>query len=181
MTDLTNTTSSSHQPTPRLSSDTAGVSTAERLLAEVRSEIGRADTKASVLIGALGACAGVVLSTYWSAMQATGLSRTLGVAGGLTWALALGFLLVATAPRYRTSQWRAGSPLTYFLDIRRAAESGVLADALRTTQEDQLPGLVIALRNTSNIVAAKHRWIRTGLVCFLLGALVLGGGMLAAG
>lgn len=72
--------------------------TAERLLAEVRAEISRADTKASVLIGALGACAGVVLSTYWSTMPTTGPSRPLGVAGGLTWALALGFLLVSTAP-----------------------------------------------------------------------------------
>lgn len=180
MTDLSNTTSTSHRPTPLLSSDTAGVQTAERLLAEVRAEISRADTKASVLIGALGACAGVVLSTYWSTMPTTGPSRPLGVAGGLTWALALGFLLVSTAPRYRASQWRAGRPLTYFLDIRRAAESGVLADALRSTQEDQLPGLVIALGNTSGIAAAKHRWIRTGLVCFLVGAMVLGGGMLAA-
>ncbi|MFE7566990.1 Pycsar system effector family protein [Streptomyces sp. NPDC057539] len=180
MTDSTNTTSSSHQPTPRLISDPAEVNAAERLLAEVRAEIGRADTKASVLIGALGACAGVVLTTYWSKMPTTGFSRTLGVASGLTWALALGFLLFATAPRYRMSQWRTGSPLTYFLDIRRAAGSGVLADALRTTQENQLSGLVIALRNTSDIVAAKHRWIRTGLVCFLLGALALGGSMLAA-
>ncbi|MFJ5261633.1 Pycsar system effector family protein [Streptomyces sp. NPDC088387] len=177
---VTSTTSSSHGPAPTLNSDHAGVYAAERLLAEVRTEIGRADTKASVLIGALGVCAGVVLSTYWSRMPATGFSRTLGAASALTWALALGFLLFATAPRYRASQWRAGSPLTYFLDIRRAADSGVLADALRTTEEEQMSGLVIALRNTSDIVAAKHRWIRTGLVCFLLGTIALGGSVLAA-
>lgn len=180
MTDITSTTSSSHEPTPRLISDPAGVHAAERLLAEVRAEIGRADTKASVLIGALGVCAGVVLSTYWSRMPATGFSRPLGVASGLTWALALGFLLFATAPRYRASQWRTGSPLTYFLDIRRAAGSGVLTDALRTTEEEQMSGLVIALHNTSDIIAAKHRWIRTGLVCFLLGTIALGGSVLAA-
>ncbi|MER5494006.1 Pycsar system effector family protein [Streptomyces sp. NPDC002454] len=158
----------------------AGAQTAERLLSEVRAEIGRADTKASVLIGALGMCAGVVLTTYWSHVPVSGLSRFMGMAALLTWACALGFLLFATAPRYRASRWSSGTPLTYFLDIRRAAGSGVLADALRTTEREPLAGLVIALRDTSDIAAAKHRWIRTGLVCFLVGAVALAGSALAA-
>ncbi|MFF8830770.1 Pycsar system effector family protein [Streptomyces sp. NPDC015131] len=157
-----------------------GTQAAERLLAEVRTEIGRADTKASVLVGALGACAGVVLGAYWGRMPATGVSRFAGVAGALAWALALGCLLFATAPRYRASRWREGSPLTYFLDVRRAASSGVLADALRSTEEQQLAGLATALRNTSEIAAAKHRWIRAGLGCFVLGAVALGVSALTA-
>ncbi|MFE2265453.1 Pycsar system effector family protein [Streptomyces griseosporeus] len=155
------------------------MSAAERLLAEQRAEIGRADTKASVLIGALGACTGAVLSSYWGRMPTTGFSRSMGLTAALAWSLALGFLLFAMAPRYRASQWQAGRPLTYFLDIRRAAGTGVLTDALRTTEEEALTGLVTALRNTSDIVAAKHRWIRAGLLCFLLGAVALGGGALA--
>ncbi|MEU8962178.1 Pycsar system effector family protein [Streptomyces sp. NPDC048491] len=168
------------EPGPRIDSDSTGVHTAERLLAEVRSEIGRADTKASVLIGALGMYAGVVLTAYWSRMPASGYCRTLAVISALTWALSLGFLLFATAPRYRASQWQAGIPLTYFLDIRRASNAGSLTDALRTTEEHQMSALTVALRNTSDIVAAKHRWIRTGLVCFLLGTIALGGSLLAA-
>lgn len=155
-----------------------GVDTAERLLAELRAEIGRADTKASVLIGALGVCAGIVLSGRWSAIPPGGPGRLLGLAGGLAWVLALGFLLFATAPRYRPSRWRSGRPLTYFLDIRRAATSGLLADALRGTAEHPLAGLLIALKDTSDIVAAKHRCIRAGLACFVLGAATLLGSTL---
>ncbi|WP_447038112.1 Pycsar system effector family protein [Streptomyces sp. DSM 118878] len=180
MTDVTNTTSSFRAAAPGPASCPAGARAAERLLNEVRAEIGRADTKASVLIGALSACSGVTLSTYLSRMPATDLSRFMGTTTALTWALSLGFLLFATAPRYRPSQWRTGGPLTYFLDIRRAADAEALTDALRSTEEDHLGSLVIALRNTSDIVAAKHRWIRTGLACFLCGAIALGGSALTA-
>lgn len=163
------------------SASPTGVDTAERLLTELRAEIGRADTKASVLIGALGVCAGVVLSSRWSTIPPDGPGRFLGLAGGLAWILALGFLLFATAPRYRPSRWRPGHPLTYFLDIHRAAASGLLADALRGTEENPLAGLLIALKDTSDIVAAKHGCIRAGLACFVLGAATLLGSALAGG
>ncbi|MEV8016914.1 Pycsar system effector family protein [Streptomyces sp. NPDC086554] len=179
MTDTTPTTTSLGR-TPFPPSETAGgIRTAEQLLADLRAEISRADTKASVLIGAVGVCAGAVVSRFWDALPADGAGHFLGVAGGMTWALAFGFLLFATAPRYRASRWRAGRPLTYFLDIRLAASSGLLTEALHGTEEDRLTGLVIALGDTSHIVAAKHRWIRVGLACFLLGTLALGGSALA--
>lgn len=158
-----------------------GVDTAERLLSELRAEIGRADTKASVVIGALGVCAGVVLSRRGSTIPPDGPGQYLGLAGGLTWIVALGFLLFSLAPRYRPSQWRSGLPLTYFLDIRRAATSGLLADGVRCTEENRLVGLLVALKDTSHIVAAKHSCIRAGLACFALGAATLLGSSLAGG
>ncbi|MFE9395178.1 Pycsar system effector family protein [Streptomyces flavidovirens] len=191
MTDVTGTASPSPAGPPAgaptllaAPQDTKGVRTAERLLAELRVEIGRADTKASVLIGAIGVCAGALLSGAREVTPAGGPGWTLGGlggVGGLAWALAVGFLLFATAPRYRASRWRTGLPLTYFLDIRRAARSGALPDALRGTEDDELAGLVIALGDASGIVAAKHRWIRVGLGCFALGAGVLVAAVLAGG
>ncbi|MFI0154174.1 Pycsar system effector family protein [Streptomyces lydicus] len=180
MTDRTGSTpaAAAHPCAPH---EAAGVRTAERLLTELRAEIGRADTKASVLIGAIGVCAGALLTGGWGTALAAGAGRVLSAAGGLAWALAVGFLLFATAPRYRASRWRTGRPLTYFLDIRLAARTGMLADALRGADEDPLAGLVIALGDASGIVAAKHRWIRVGLGCFATGAVALVAGLLAGG
>ncbi|MYX20929.1 hypothetical protein GTY77_12790 [Streptomyces sp. SID8380] len=160
--------------------DERAIRTAERLLDEVRAEIGRADTKASVLIGALGACAGLVLGSYWDRAPDSGAGLVLSVTGAVAWAAALGFLLFATVPRYRhrSGGRRAGAPLTYFLDIREAGRGGSLVEALRATERDRLLGLAIALRDTSEIATAKHRWIATGLGCFVAGGLVLGAGAL---
>ncbi|MCB5911594.1 Pycsar system effector family protein [Streptomyces pinistramenti] len=181
---MTDVTGSSPAPSPAAARSTPheaqGVQTAERLLAEVRNEIGRADSKASVLIAAIGVCAGAVLSGRWEAALTVGAGRVFGGAGSLAWVAAVGFLLFATFPRYRSSRWRTGRPVTYFLDIRLAARTGMLADALRGTEEDQMAGLVTALDDASGIVAAKHRWIRTGLSCFALGAVALVLGVLVS-
>ncbi|MFG2226056.1 Pycsar system effector family protein [Streptomyces sp. NPDC048644] len=157
-----------------------GVQTAERLLAEVRNEIGRADSKASVLIAAIGVCAGAVVSGQWEAALLVGAGRVFGGVGSLAWVAAVGFLLFATFPRYRSSRWRTGLPVTYFLDVRLAARTGMLADALRGAEDDQLAGLVTALGDASGIAAAKHRWIRMGLSCFALGAVALVLGVLVS-
>ncbi|MEU6488171.1 Pycsar system effector family protein [Streptomyces sp. NPDC046887] len=155
-----------------------GVRAGEQLLAELRAEIGRADTKASVLVGALGLCAATALGG-WAALPVAGPGRWLVLAGGAAWALALGCLLFATAPRYRASRWRTGAPMTYFLDVRRAAGVGALAVGLRDAERDRLSAVVIALDDTSAIVAAKHRWIRVGLGCFVLGGAALATAFLA--
>ena len=162
----------SAQGTPSTHNDSS-IQAAERLLADMRAEIGRADTKASVLIGAIGVSGGTVLGRTGSTTGADTVALGLGWGGFLAWSLALGFLIFATAPRYRRSTWEPGRPLSYFLDVRRAARSGRLPDALRLTEEDRLTGLVTSLDATSTIVAAKHRWIRAGSVCFALGAIPL--------
>ncbi|MFE9772383.1 Pycsar system effector family protein [Streptomyces sp. NPDC005931] len=149
----------------------------ERLLTDQRAEIARADSKAAVLVAALGMTAGV----YSGLLAGRGWTpETLSAQGALTWwagvlslVLSLLALLLAVLPRYRTGSWTQGQPLTYFGDIQRAASTGHLDTALAATEADPVTGLVAALTDTSRIAWRKHQWIRTGLIAFCAGTLLL--------
>lgn len=154
-----------------------GTRVAERLLADLRAEIIHADGKASVLVAALGMTAGVfsglLAGRGWTPDALSG-------AGVVTWwtgcgslALSLFALLLAVLPRYRVGAWRPGQPLSYFGDIQQAVRSGQLVNALTETEHDPAAGLTAALTETSRIAAAKHQWIRTGLIAFCAGTLLL--------
>ncbi|SCD33846.1 Pycsar system effector family protein [Streptomyces sp. PpalLS-921] len=148
-----------------------------RLLSELRSETARADSKASLLLGAMSMTVsllgGLLAARGWSL---SGLSAPASV---LLWvamaalAGALGCLLLAVLPRYGTSRWSPGRPLTYFDDIRRAAEGGRLAEALAVTEAHQADGVLEALAQNSRIVGSKHRWIRAGLAAYCAGVVLL--------
>ncbi|MFF1273709.1 Pycsar system effector family protein [Streptomyces marokkonensis] len=149
----------------------------ERLLADLRTEIARADSKAAVLVAALGITAGVfsglLAGRNWS-------PDTLSAAGAAVWwagtsalALSLFALLLAVLPRYRSGTWVQGQPLSYFGDIQRAVRAGRLDTALADTEADPVAGLTAALTETSRIAWRKHQWIRTGLIAFCTGTLLL--------
>ncbi|MEU2222039.1 Pycsar system effector family protein [Streptomyces sp. NPDC018347] len=162
---------------PAARSATGAQHTAERLLAELRDEIARADTKASVLVAALGMTAGLfsglVAGRNWSPGRLSGFGTGLWWTGAAGLALSLLALLLAVLPRYRTGTWAAGRPLCYFGDIHQAVREGRLAEALADTERDPAAGLLAALAANSRIAASKHRWIRTGLIAFCAGALLL--------
>ncbi|MFF7766633.1 Pycsar system effector family protein [Streptomyces massasporeus] len=163
-------------------SDDPEVRAGTQLLSELRNEIARADAKATVLVGALGISAGVLAALLtnrrWSPDQLPGLAALLWWAGTASLAVALFALLLAVLPRYRRSRWTPGRPLTYFGDIRRAAQAGRLAAALAETGRDPGPGLRAALAETSGIAARKHFWIRAGLFSFGCAVVLLPGSML---
>ncbi|TXC94543.1 Pycsar system effector family protein [Streptomyces sp. ISID311] len=159
-----------------------GTSAGLRLLGDLRGEIGRADSKASVLVGVLGLSAGllggVLAARHWrpSALPAAAsLAWWLGIAALV---VSLAALLLAVLPRYRTSHWQPGQPVTYFGDIQRAVEHDELARALADTERDPVAALIDALTENSRIVSSKHRWIRIGLGAFCTGALLLSGAFL---
>jgi len=149
-----------------------------RLLAELRAETERADNKAAVLVAALGITAGLLggllSSSGWSPRRLPAPVAAAWWLGTASLAVSLVSLLLAILPRYRRNSWRPGLPLTYFHDIKRAADQGCLAEALADTERDPTRALLDALTSNSRIVASKHRWIRTGLGCFALSALLLG-------
>ncbi|MGI5402274.1 Pycsar system effector family protein [Streptomyces sp. CA-135486] len=158
--------------------DTAdGTRTAERLLTELRAEIARADSKASVLVAALGMTGGVFSALLAGRHWAPGPLSLWGTAawwlGASTLALSLFALLLAVLPRYRRGTWAPGQPLSYFGDIQQAARQGQLAAALAETERDPVAGLAAALTETSRIAARKHQWIRTGLIAFCVGTVLL--------
>ncbi|MFB6813653.1 Pycsar system effector family protein [Streptomyces sp. NPDC056347] len=153
------------------------VEAGDRLLDGLRAEVARADSKASVLVAALGMTAGVLsgwlAGSTWrpGSLNGTGTALWWTGIGGL--AAALVSLLMAVLPRYHRSTWIPGEPLTYFGDIRDAARRGLLPEALDATENSRTAALVTALAETSRIALCKHRWIRAGLLAYSLGAVLL--------
>ncbi|MFD8421521.1 Pycsar system effector family protein [Streptomyces sp. NPDC059466] len=149
----------------------------ERLLADLRAEITRADSKASVLVAALGMTAGVfsgLLAGHdWTPAALSVPGAALCWAGVGSLALSLLALLLAVLPRYGAADWAPGHPLSYFGDIQQAVRLGCLPTALADTRRDPTGGLAKALTETSRIAARKHQWIRTGLIAFCVGTVLL--------
>lgn len=149
----------------------------ERLLADLRTEIARADSKASVLVAALGMTAGVFSGLLAGRNWNPGALSTFGTvvwgAGAASLTLSLFALLLAVLPRHRSEPWAPGQPLSYFGDIQQAVRLGQLEAALADTQRDPTAALTSALTETSRIATRKHQWIRTGLISFCTGTLLL--------
>ncbi|WP_019544546.1 Pycsar system effector family protein [Streptomyces sulphureus] len=148
-----------------------------RLLTELRSETARADSKASLLLGAMSMTVsllvGLLAVREGSALRLSAAGNVLLWAATAALAGALVCLLLAVMPRYGTARWTPGRPLTYFGDIHRATEGGRLAEALAVTEARQSDGVLEALAQNSRIVGAKHRWIRAGLAVYSTGALLM--------
>lgn len=149
----------------------------ERLLTDLRTEIARADSKASVLVAALGMTAGVfsglLAGRGWSPSALSTAGTALWWSGTLSLTVSLFAMLLAVLPRFRSAPWVPGQPLTYFGDIQQAVRQGCLASALADTEHDPLAGLTVALTEASRLAARKHQWIRTGLIAFCIGTVLL--------
>ncbi|MEU8953921.1 Pycsar system effector family protein [Streptomyces sp. NPDC048518] len=169
------TAAPAHMPLPP---DAApGTRAADRLLADLRTEIARADAKAAVLVAALGVMAGVfsglLARREWSPASLSVPAASAWWSGVLALSMALLALLMAVLPRYGTSRWIPGAPLSYFDDIHRAARSGHLAEALADTERDPTADAVAALSATSRIALRKHQWVRASLLAFVFAAMLL--------
>ncbi|GAA3884789.1 Pycsar system effector family protein [Streptomyces sedi] len=162
--------------------DGFSVPLAEQLLNEVRVEIARADSKAALLVAALGLgtglFGGMVANGGWSPGALTAGGQLLWWLGLAALFLALAAFLLAVAPRL-PGGWVAGEPLTYFGDIDRAARGGVLREALAATGGTPRDRLARALEVNSRIATSKLRWVRFGLVTSGLGIVLLPVALLA--
>ncbi|WP_405831584.1 Pycsar system effector family protein [Streptomyces sp. NBC_00105] len=150
---------------------------AVRLLADLRVEIARADSKAALLVGALGMTIGVFSSQlagrHWQPSLLSTPGQAVWWSGAAALAMALPALLLAVLPRSLRTEWHAGGPLSYFGDVCSADRQGRLEEALATTDADPGAALRAALAANSRIAGRKHQWIRTGLFAFCAGALTL--------
>ncbi|MER5763287.1 Pycsar system effector family protein [Streptomyces sp. NPDC002082] len=154
-----------------------GDGSAAQLLSDLRIEIARADSKAALLVGAFGMTAGALSAQlagrHWRPDVLSAPGQTVWWTGASALALALPALLLAVLPRSLSSEWQAGIPLSYFGDIRSADRQGLLEQALAATDADPGAALRAALAANSRIAVRKHQWIRTGLLAFCAGALLL--------
>ncbi|MEV7195438.1 Pycsar system effector family protein [Streptomyces sp. NPDC093510] len=156
---------------------------AERLLADLRAEIARADSKAAVLAAALGVAAGafsgLLARREWSPAALSPPGSSAWWSGALALAVALLAMLMAVLPRYGTrNSWAPGAPLSYFGDIHRAAHGGHLAQALAETERMPLASTLTALSETSRIALRKHQWMRVGLIALSASVVLLPGSLL---
>ncbi|GHF66997.1 Pycsar system effector family protein [Streptomyces thermodiastaticus] len=148
----------------------------ERLLSDLRAETARADSKASVLVAALGMTAGVFSAVLanrgWTPARLSTRGTLLWWTGIASYAASLFALLLAVVPRYRRT-WAPGQPVSSFADIRQAVRASRLDAAIDDTARDPTAALIAGLCETSRIATRKHQWIRTGLIAFCVGTVLV--------
>jgi hypothetical protein len=148
---------------------------AERLLDTVREDIGRADTKASILLSAALALPALLLGGHWSAGRA-GAALVLPAVGAGLWVLGTAALVRAILPRTGTVRGRSG--LTYFGDLLSGEAPHLLAARVTEAARDPVGWLLVQSVDVAGILATKYRWIRRGVYCLTAGAALVAGGLL---
>ncbi|HEY5834181.1 Pycsar system effector family protein [Streptomyces sp.] len=140
---------------------------AERLLATVRDDVARADTKAAVLLSGALAMPALLLGGRWSPQQPAGPWLAPLFLGGAVWAAGVALLVWAILPRTRTS--RATPGVTYFADAHRGQDSAALLRAVAAAGEDRVGWLMTQFVDMSVILTAKYRCLRWGICCLAPG------------
>lgn len=154
-------------PTPTPVADESDVRyVAERLLESVREDIGRADSKAAVLLsGGLAFLA--VVWTGEGAAARTGFAFGLVVAGGLLWLAGLLLLIGVVLPRTRI-----GADATFLRDLTGSTPPEALHARLTESGADVVRWLLGQATALGAVLTAKYRWLRAGVCCLTLGVVL---------
>lgn len=131
------------------------VSAMERFMAANRAEIGRADTKAAVLLGVTGA----VLGAFIGVSPSPEILRGSAVATSL---LAVLCFVCAIMPRHRPGGRNDGVGPGYFGHITAGMNSRRLGHAFERAAHDPAGPLLSSLLVTSDIIRRKYRWVTWG-------------------
>lgn len=150
----------------------------ERLLAETREELARADSKAQLLFAASGVVLGAILASIangnWGPGDLVPLATIVFAVGAAAYIIAIVALGTAVWPRIHHEE--ANKPADYYLDIvnyKGAQKRPALREALTrgaANGERATSQLVII----SSIVVTKYNAIRTALVFFAVSLLLCG-------
>ncbi|GGZ87260.1 Pycsar system effector family protein [Streptomyces echinoruber] len=146
--------------------DRAGEHIAERLLATVREDLGRADSKAAVLLSGTLALPAFLIGWHGAPAHYGTADVTLLLAG-LLWAGAVAALIGALMPRTGTLRDRDG--VTYFGDLV-ACDLERLAARVAQAGRDPAEWLLVQAVDVSAILSAKYRAIRWGMGALALSA-----------
>ncbi|MFI7408107.1 Pycsar system effector family protein [Streptomyces sp. NPDC049627] len=140
--------------------DRAGERIAERLLATVREDLGRADSKAAVLLSGT-----LALPAFLAGWRGTpgwdGVADLTLVLSGLLWGVAVAALVAALMPR--TGTVRAGDGVTYFGDLVGPHDLARLTARVVEAGRDPARWLLVQAVDVSSILSAKYRAIRWGV------------------
>ncbi|KUL43984.1 Pycsar system effector family protein [Streptomyces regalis] len=141
--------------------DRAGERIAERLLSTVREDLGRADSKAAVLLS--GTLALPAFLVGWHGTPGwDGLADLTLIVSGVLWAVAVAALVAALMPR--TGTVRGRDEVTYFGDLVAATHDiARLSARVAEAGRDPAGWLLVQAVDVSSILSAKYRAIRWGV------------------
>ncbi|MEU8759985.1 Pycsar system effector family protein [Streptomyces sp. NPDC048659] len=139
---------------------------AEQLLTTVREDIGRADTKAAILLSGALAFLAVVFSRDQGPLPGGPGLVLLGVAG-LLWTLGVLMLVSVVLPRTRF-----GAERTLLRELTAGTTAGDLRARLEGSATDATGWLLEQASVHGVVLAAKYRWLRLGVASLVLGAVL---------
>ncbi|MFF9069569.1 Pycsar system effector family protein [Streptomyces sp. NPDC014891] len=140
---------------------------AERLLATVREDIGRADTKAAILLSGALAFLAVVFSGDGPLPPAAGPGLVLLLLAGALWTAGVLMLVSVVLPRTRI-----GADRTFLRDLSGGPSETALRERLSAPGADATGWLLEQASVHGLVLAAKYRWLRLGVSALALGALL---------
>ncbi|NKY14495.1 Pycsar system effector family protein [Streptomyces somaliensis] len=138
---------------------------AERLLSTVREDVGRADTKAAILLSGALAFLAVLFARDPDHLAAHGFAAVLVALAAVLWSAGMLMLVGVVLPRTRI-----GADRTLLRDLVAGAPAGALLDRLTEAGADTTSWLLDQASVHGQVLAAKYRWLRTGVLCLGLGA-----------
>ncbi|MER5275255.1 Pycsar system effector family protein [Streptomyces sp. NPDC002809] len=155
----------------------SGERIAERLLDTVREDLGRADSKAAVLLSGALALPAFLIGRHGAPDWRGPADTALVVSGGL-WIIAVTALVRALMPRTGTVRSQRG--VTYFGDLLAPYDLARLSAEVSEAGRDPARWLLIQAVDVSSILAAKYRAIRWGVGALApAAALALGWSLIA--
>ncbi|MFJ1706544.1 Pycsar system effector family protein [Kitasatospora sp. NPDC088346] len=131
---------------------------AQRLLDTVREDIGRADSKAAVLLSGALALPALLLGGDRRPGGVDAVGVVLWSCTAVLWLFGVGCLVLVVLPRLGTA--RPGPGLTFFRDFLRSDGPDGLALRVSDAARDPVRWLVVQTVDVSTILAAKYRCIR---------------------
>ncbi|WP_318212131.1 Pycsar system effector family protein [Streptomyces sp. SJL17-1] len=140
---------------------------AERLLATVREDIGRADTKAAILLSGALAFLAVVFSGDRALLPDSGPGLVLLLVAGALWTAGVLMLVSVVLPRTRI-----GADRTFLRELTGGPSETALRERLSAPGADATGWLLEQASVHGLVLAAKYRWLRLGVSALALGALL---------
>lgn len=137
---------------------------ARRILSEVRAEASRADTKASILLGATAVAVGAVLGGLFAGQwrpHYLGSGQWLWWCGAVLTCVAIVLFFAAVYPRGGGD--RIATLVSYYGDVLRQKTSFGLVAALERSSRAELEALADQISVMSRLVQAKYRLIQVGV------------------
>lgn len=143
---------------------------AERLLVSVREDLGRADSKAAILLSGAVALVAVLLSARHGPVADAGAGSggqvVLALVGGLLWAGGVAGLVAVLMPRTRIA-----ADLTFIREVTSGISPAELMPKLAESGEDVVRWTLDQACALGAVLARKYRWLRVGICCLALGAI----------